>query len=152
MTYKLKAAVILTALVVLLTLGWAQRAGGEDHEAVPAATTTPAVSRETGPAVPRGTTDEQEKWLADLEQCESRGNPGAINPEDRDGTPSYGLLQFKPSTFEMFAKAYGIEGELMDPDAQRNIVRRMMHDPSVRWETQFPDCVKKYIGRPPGVL
>lgn len=94
---------------------------------------------------------EREEWLRKLEMCESSGNPNAVNPEDLDGTPSYGLLQFKPSTFEFFSKAYGIEGELMDPEAQRQIVRRMMDDPSVRWERQFPWCIKK-IGLPPGVL
>jgi hypothetical protein len=97
-------------------------------------------------------TPEQEAWLAKLELCESGGKESAINPKDRDGTPSYGLLQFKPSTFELFSKAYGIEGELMDPEAQRAIVRRMMDDKSVRWEKQFPVCVKSIIGKPPGVL
>lgn len=94
----------------------------------------------------------QTRWLEDLVRCESRGDPAAVNPKDRDGTPSYGLLQFKPSTFEQFSKAYGIEGDLMDPAAQRAIVLRMMRDPSVRWGIQFPDCVKKFIGPPPGAL
>jgi len=93
-------------------------------------------------------TEAREAWLVLLIECESSGNPNAINEIDRDGTPSYGLLQFKPSTFEMFSKAYGVEGELMDPEAQKRIVRKMMDDPSVRWETQFPDCVRKR-GQPP---
>jgi len=114
------------------------------------ATTTPAtttvdhlrqVTKKVGTA-------EQEAWLKRLEMCESTGNPNAINPNDLDNTPSYGLLQFKPSTFAEFSKAYGIEGELMDPDAQRAIVRRMMHDPSVNWHQQFPDCVRR-LGLPP---
>lgn len=94
-------------------------------------------------------TPAQEKWLAALVQCESGGNPKAINPKDRDGTPSYGLLQFKPSTFRAFAKAYGITGVLMNADAQRAIVRKMMNDKSVNWLQQFPDCVKNHIGFPP---
>lgn len=101
--------------------------------------TLEAVSRQT---------PEREEWLAKLEMCESSGRPEAVNPNDLDGTPSYGLLQFKPSTFELFQKKYEIEGELMDPDAQRAIVRKMMDDPSVRWENQFPACVKR-LGRPP---
>lgn len=99
-----------------------------------------------------GSTEDREVWLMALEWCESRGLPGAINPVDRDGTPSNGLLQFKDTTFAFFSKAYGIPGEMMDPEAQRAIVRRMMDDPSIKWQNQFPDCVQRHIGWPPGVL
>jgi hypothetical protein len=90
----------------------------------------------------------REDWLAKLEMCESSGNPKAVNPRDLDGTPSYGLLQFKPSTFEMYSKRYSIEGELMDPEAQRALVRAMMDDERVRWHREFPACVER-LGRPP---
>ncbi len=92
----------------------------------------------------------QEEWLAKLEHCESRGDPAAVNPKDRDGTPSYGLLQFKPSTFALYARAYGMASttNYMDPEAQRAIVKRMMRDPSVNWHIQFPDCVRR-LGLPP---
>lgn len=89
-----------------------------------------------------------ERWLGRMIQCESTGSPIAVNPKDLDGTPSYGLLQFKPSTFAMYAARYDIEGELMDPEAQKAIVRRMASDPRVRWEREFPDCVAR-LGRPP---
>lgn len=92
----------------------------------------------------------QRAWLAHLVSCESRGNPSAINPKDRDGTPSYGLLQFKPSTFAMFSKAYGIGDptDYMNPDDQKAIVLRMMKDPTVDWHQQFPVCVHR-LGLPP---
>ena len=35
-------------------------------------------------------------------QIESGGNPDAINPEDTDGLPAFGLLQFKRGTFNQF--------------------------------------------------
>lgn len=93
--------------------------------------------------------DAQEAWLGQLINCESAGNPGAINPLDRDGTPSYGLLQFKPSTFHGYRKQYGLEeAELMDPEAQKETVRHMMQDPGVNWYQQFPACTRKY-GPPP---
>lgn len=91
----------------------------------------------------------QEVWLNKLVMCESTGNPNAINKVDRDGTPSYGLLQFKPSTFEYFARRYGVSGTLMEPEAQKKIVRQMMNDRGVDWLQQFPDCVKNHIGFPP---
>lgn len=120
-----------------------------------AATTVTYIATSTPPVVEHivdvnkmvGTAD-QEAWLKRLEMCESTGNPNAINPNDLDNTPSYGLLQFKPSTFAAFSKAYGIKGELMDPDAQRAIVRRMMRDKSVNWHQQFPACVRA-LGLPP---
>jgi len=157
MTKTKKAFILALALAVLLTFGWARTAGHEEEiiqptEATVSVTKTEAVV-ET-PKIPEKklqtlqATTTREQWLAELISCESRGNPEAINPKDRDGTPSYGLMQFKPSTFEMFKKAYGIEGELMDPEAQKAIVRRMMDDKSVVWENQFPACVRK-LGRPP---
>ena len=39
-----------------------------------------------------------DKIMRDLIQCESGGNPKAINPYDLDKTASYGILQFKPQT------------------------------------------------------
>lgn len=181
MTYSKKAVLLLLALVVLLTLGWAQRVQSERTAGAISATSTEAVladqelvpdelepekvqrvyptdearreaSRASYAKVAAEGTDDQEEWLLALEWCESRGRPEAINPVDRDGTPSNGLLQFKDTTFAFFSKAYGIPGEMMDPDAQRAIVRRMMSDPSIRWEMQFPDCVELHIGKPPGVL
>lgn len=158
---KTKIAIILaTAFAALFIFGWAENAGGGDeHIQLPEVTisVTKVEAKEEIPKpeekeIPeiRLQTTTREAWLADLVSCESSGNPGAINPVDRDGTPSYGLLQFKPSTFEMFKKAYRIEGELMDPEAQKAIVRRMMDDESIKWENQFPACVRK-LGRPPQV-
>lgn len=154
---KTKKAIILTiALVALLTFGWAQRAGGigdtiQPSEEIPVTTAT-STKEKTEPkeatAIQPVLAEDRATWLAALIQCESNGRPEAVNPKDRDGTPSYGLLQFKPSTFEMFSKAYGIAGDLMDPEAQTAIVIRMMDDKSVVWENQFPACVRK-LGRPP---
>lgn len=154
MTKTKKAFILTLALAILLTFGWARKAGHEEEIIkIPEATVsvTKAEAKEEPPKeIPEKTLQKtnREQWLADLIACESRGNPDAINPKDRDGTPSYGLLQFKPSTFEMFSKAYKIEGELMDPEAQKAIVIRMMDDKSVVWENQFPACVRK-LGRPP---
>lgn len=102
------------------------------------------------PAVVKTVSADREVWLKRLEKCESGGNPNAINPKDRDGTPSHGLLQFKPSTFAGYTKKYGLPAaDLMDPEAQRTIVRHMMDDPNVRWLNEFPDCVRYHVGFPP---
>jgi hypothetical protein len=91
---------------------------------------------------------EQRKWLNKLEWCESRGRAYAVNKVDRDGTPSFGLLQFKPDTFTYFAKEYKIAGKLMDPKAQRSIVEQMIIRGGIDWHQQFPDCTRK-LGTPP---
>lgn len=92
----------------------------------------------------------QEVWLNVLEWCESRGNAQAINPEDRDGTPSYGAFQFKPSTLDYYAEMYGVATTtLMDYETQRKVVEKMiLHRDEINWNKQFPDCVKKN-GLPP---
>lgn len=87
-------------------------------------------------------------WVHRLIMCESKGNVQALNPEDLDGTPSHGLLQFKTSTFAHFAKVYEIEGELMDPEAQIAILLRMVEDPHVDLTRQFPACIRM-LGLPP---
>jgi hypothetical protein len=91
---------------------------------------------------------DREIWLEDLVMCESSGNPNAINPMDLNGKPSYGLLQFQLTTFEMYSKRYKIPGELMDDQIQIQLVWQMMDDPKVRWQNEFPDCVKR-LGTPP---
>lgn len=158
MTKTTKAFILTLALAIILSFGWARKAGHEEEIIKPTEATATVTQAEAKVELPKKipekklqalqSTTTREQWLADLITCESQGNPEAINPKDRDGTPSYGLLQFKPSTFEMFSKAYGIEGELMDPEAQKAIVVRMMDDKSVVWENQFPACVRK-LGRPP---
>lgn len=96
---------------------------------------------------------EQRAWLGALQWCESRGKPQALNPNDRDHTPSYGILQFKISTFYNYGKLYGINTSkgYKDPEAQIKIVEQMIIKGGVKWEQQFPDCVKK-LGRPPKLL
>jgi len=93
---------------------------------------------------------ERSAWLGALEWCESQGNPKAINPRDSDGTPSYGLLQFKPSTYAEFAKLYGLASttDYMNPIEQIQIVEHMIIDNRVNLHHQFPACVA-HIGMPP---
>jgi len=104
-------------------------------------------------------THQQEVWRSALEWCESRGVKNAINPKDKDGTASYYSWQFKPSTFKAFGIKYGVLPKettnaqipelIKDYQLQKDIVGYMILDKSTRWEQQFPDCVKKKIGRPP---
>lgn len=106
-------------------------------------------------------THAQTVWLHALEWCESRGKESSINPEDRDGTPSYYSFQFKPSTFKSYALKYGLlESSDLNTDAkvmkemsnyntQKAIVTEMLNDPKVKWNNEFPDCTKRKIGLPP---
>lgn len=50
----------------------------------------------------------RKKILPDLIFCESTNRPYVVNPVDRDGTPSLGLLQFKPETLWREAIYYGL--------------------------------------------
>lgn len=110
---------------------------------------------EPGPLV----THAQDVWINALEWCESRGKESAVNPNDKDNTPSYYSFQFKPGTFRYYGELYGVinkgftDEEIMelikDQKLQRKIVEYMVNDKSVVWEQQFPDCVKRKIGKPP---
>jgi len=94
-------------------------------------------------------THQQETWIRALEWCESNGSVEAINPKDLDDTPSYGAFQFKPSTFDYFAKLYDVSGELMDREAQYQIVKNMvLNRDKIAWSRQFSSCVRK-LGYPP---
>ena len=124
---------------------------------IPYKTTEPIIVEKEQPA--KLLTHRQTIWMAALEWCESSGNKDAINKMDLDGTPSYYSFQFKPTTF----LAYGVRYKLIEPgtynifwimeklkdyDLQSRIVEKMILDPKVKWEREFPDCVRK-LGRPP---
>lgn len=105
-------------------------------------------------------THAQETWVSALEWCESRGVEGAINPKDRDGTPSYYSWQWKPSTFRYYGERYGVvatsttDAELdklmRDYATERRVIDAMVLDGKhINWQQQFPDCVKRKVGPPP---
>ena len=88
-------------------------------------------------------------WLSKLMDCESGIYAGAINPKDLDGTASLGILQFKPQTFKHYSEKYDIDADLMNADAQVQIVTHWILNPGeVEWSQQFPACTDK-LGKPP---
>lgn len=139
----MKTKHIFVALTVGLVLGAAGAKVLIGHPAKAAETPAPT---QTAPAL----THQQTAWLGALEWCESRGNPKAINPKDKDNTPSYGILQFKPSTFSLFATKYGLASttDFMNPDAQEAIVTQMVLQGGIQWNYQFPACTAR-LGIPP---
>ena len=89
-----------------------------------------------------------------MEYCESGYNPLALNPMDKDHTPSYGLLQFKPETLISYTNRYGLMNtngwEISDAmnwayDGQfvESIFRKMLYDKKVVWTQEFPDCYRR---------
>lgn len=137
---RTRLVLLAVAASALLFIGWTHRAHSE----------LACIAPPLPPAAPApALTHAQEVWKGALEWCETQGKVGAINPKDRDGTPSYYAFQFKPETFALYAKLYGITGTLDDYDAQSAIVSQMiLHADSIDWEQQFPVCVHK-LGRPP---
>lgn len=129
----LGVAAMITAMVFLYPRGQAR----SDSEIVPTLT------------------QQQNVWISALQWCESRGNDQAINKKDRDGTPSYGAFQFKPSTYAYLAKRYGLASttDYMNADEQRTIVGYMLLDKTISDKElrtrQFPDCITRVIGLPP---
>lgn len=105
--------------------------------------------------IPRGLPAKTERILIDLIKCESQGNPNALNEVDRDGTASYGLLQFKPATLHAVVTQYKIL-----PDIEKDEILNVIYDGDLQiraflayygdgqpiswWQQQFPACSKKY--------
>lgn len=153
---KIKIAIAIGAIVALI-IGAALFRPKVTRVIAPdlaIATTTAATS-----SVEADYEHRRETWLSALEWCESRGDNTAVNWHDRDGTPSYFAYQFKPSTFEVYAKKYNLIPTTTTPaeafllmhqyELTRAVVRDMTDDPSVNWLQQFPDCVKRVVGFPP---
>jgi hypothetical protein len=85
---------------------------------------------ESGDAQPE--TEKKEYWrtllaedptLDALALCESSRNPMAVNPMDADGTPSYGLFQYKWATWEMFTRDMGFTDDLFNPYDQITVTK-----------------------------
>ncbi len=99
--------------------------------------------------------DEISILIDKLMMCESGGNWEAVNPKDLDGTPSWGLFQFKPSTWKLYVKKYDLWewqnfddadwwNTMMNGDLQRIVVEKMFLDKDVRLATrEFPGCSRK---------
>jgi hypothetical protein len=142
--------ILSTLLALFLFFGMAKTAGSDQGTAGESSSISTTASL----------TDSQEAWIDRLELCESGGNPQAINPKDKDGTPSYYSFQFKPDTFRLFGVLYGVIPQgtdrvqnmvlLKDRDLQRAIVSFMILDSKTRWSQQFPACVLK-LGLPPKI-
>lgn len=155
------AALVAATLAIAFLLGSnatapTTEAHTETHNEVVSTSTATSTSPTPTPK-PKPVRDlahQKEVWLYALEWCESNGNNNAINPKDRDGTPSYGAFQFKPSTFKGYAAKYKmfdsqpLDSLVMNYAMQRAIVARMIDDPTVRWSNEFPACSRK-IGLPP---
>lgn len=88
-------------------------------------------------------------WLLNLSKCESGNNPEAINPHDH-GSPSYGLFQYKKSTWIMGMRKYNLapnaeDEELMnfifDRNTQTELTKLILSEPN-GWKHWFV-CGKK---------
>jgi hypothetical protein len=98
--------------------------------------------------------DDIDDLIDKLCHCESGCNSQAVNPMDTDGTASWGMFQFKPSTWRLYVKKYDLFlwqnfddadwwNTMMSGELQRIVVEKMFRDPDVRLATrEFPGCSK----------
>ena len=74
-------------------------------------------------------------------ELESGGNHNAINPEDTDGLPAYGLLQFKRGTFNQFCvNEYGYPDDIWDYGIQYLCASRMINSGNGWHWPSFAKC------------
>jgi len=105
-----------------------------------------------------GLSHEEVVWKGALEWCESRGKNLALNPKDKDNTPSYSNFQFKWDTLKLYVVKYSLLPNDLEQSDYTNwtydyplvseIVNRMLGDKDVDFKQEFPDCVRK-LGYPP---
>ena len=135
-----RTILVLAFIIAIVVLGFAATALSDSN-------TVTVVNAEP---IPSQLTHQQTAWLGALELCESGGDPAAINPRDSDGTPSYGILQFKPGTYAEFAKLYGLASttDYMNATEQEQIVTQMIVRGGVDFHQQFPACTHR-LGIPP---
>ncbi len=63
-----------------------------------------------------------------LAGCESSNNPEAVNWND-NGSPSFGLLQFKSGTFQYYCvDKYNLPNDIMDGNIQRECCDKMISE------------------------
>lgn len=95
----------------------------------------------------------REELIDKMKICESGDNAMAVNPCDKDFTPSYGCLQFKPDTLKGYTKKYNLAdisvwedvdtmNWIYDCEFQTTIFKNMLDDPDVVWTREFPDCYR----------
>lgn len=105
--------------------------------------------------IPCDTTEKTKTVLKELISCESGGRENALNPNDKDNTPSYGLLQFKPSTLLWAIRTYNLRPNIEDDEVmnlmfsgqlQVDAFLAMYGDgkPESWWKSQFPACSKMH--------
>ncbi len=104
-------------------------------------------------------THAQTAWRYSLEFHESKAKESALNPKDKDGTPSYSYFQFKPDTVKLYGVKYKMIPENLSEkeyiELTKNlefiteVVTRMICDKDVVWKNEFPDVTQRFIGYPP---
>lgn len=69
--------------------------------------------------------------MEDLALCESSNNPLALNPDDK-GTPSYGLFQYKETTWKRYIKQYNLL-----PEAEEHEYMNFIYDEELQRKLTF---------------
>ena len=85
-------------------------------------------------------------WINQIEQAESHGNEMLVDL-DVNGKYSYGCLQFQMGTWDAYSKKYGIDEEIMDCSAQKQLAYDMVTSNYSAWRNWYNSTKK--VGLPP---
>lgn len=105
------------------------------------------------------TEGERTQWKLSLALCESGDNPLALNKIDVNGTSSIGQWQFQANSWKYRIRKYKLfnykswepadwENTIFSKIHQEIVLDRMIDDPTVTWQNEFPTCIKR-VGLPP---
>lgn len=110
------------------------------------------------PSVEQQVPSALDQWLENLAQCESKGNPKAIN-EDDGGSPSFGLFQYKAATWKSYIRKYDFIEDASDKDMMKLIFDRDLQIELTKhilaekngWKNWY-NCIRSFYNRMDGEI
>lgn len=86
-------------------------------------------------------------WVNELVEYESNGNENVVIV-DSNGKLSSGCLQFQQATFDSMIKKYGLEGDIMDCELQKQIAFNLMMEDYKNARHWYTSVYKRGLGLP----
>jgi len=87
-------------------------------------------------------------WIEQVRHEES-GGMDMLVILDTNNKYSYGCLQYQMATWNHYSKKYGVDAEIMDCDAQKEVTRHIIKYENDGWRNWWTTVVKKGVGKPP---
>ena len=89
-----------------------------------------------------------DQWIENIRTEESGGHDMLVIL-DTNNKYSYGCLQYQMATWNYYSKKYGVDAEIMDCEAQKEVTRNIIKHEKNGWRNWYTSVTKKGVGLPP---